>query len=108
MLSGGYFVQNKCGYLVIILMAVVALGWATLLGVTVSAQRMGFVFIHCYFTWCAISVAKCALHSGAVGLVVERDIANFGLHHDFITSTGNDGKYKQHENNCQLLHRVLP
>jgi hypothetical protein len=88
-------------------MAFFALCWATLLGVTVYAQSMGCVFIHCYFTRGAISMAKSALHSCAMNLMIEFYIAKFGLHHDVITSTGYGGKYKQQESNFKFLHRVL-
>jgi len=74
-------------------MAFFTLRWSRpFLDVAAYTHRMGFVFIHYYFLWLAISVAMCARQSCTVELMIVCDITRFGLHHNFIASAGNDEK----------------
>lgn len=74
-------------------MALFALSWSSpFLGVAANTHRMGFVFIHYYFLWFAISMAMFAPQSCTVKLMIVCDITRFGLHHNLIASAGCDEK----------------
>lgn len=74
-------------------MALLALSWSSpFLGMAADTHRMGFVFIHYYFLWFALSMAMCAIQSCTVKLMIVRDITSFSLQHDFIASAGCDEK----------------
>ena len=53
---------------------------------------MGFIFIHYYFLWLAISMAMRTLQSCTVELMIICDITRFGRQQNFIASAGCDEK----------------